>query len=129
MPNNQGFTLVEVLVSIIILAIGILAWISSLEQNTKSRTISSELTKATELMQSKMEVLSSEVSEWNDDHSSLQNCSSNTLDSINYFLCWKVISGGEFVTGGKSSWLISVNATWQHYGNRTISMEKVILGI
>ena len=126
--NISGFTLVEVLIAITILAIGILAWSSSQTQNIKSRSLSEGMTTAIEIAQSKMEDVSAEVSNWTRLHNGTQGSSNISLDIRDYEMSWVVEKGGEMVSGGRAVWEIEVQVNWDQYQNHSVSMKRVVIG-
>lgn len=126
--RQYGFTLVEVVIAMLILSVGILAWAANQNQNVESRTVSSELTTAAELSQSRVENLASEVTGWSSNEDGTSNATTINENGIDYNLFWRVHKGDEFVSGGRTAWKISVNATWDHYGTKRMNLERMVMG-
>jgi type IV pilus assembly protein PilV len=126
--KQHGFTLVEVVIAMLILSVGVLAWAANQNQNVESRTVSSELTTAAELTQSRVESLASDVTGWSSNDDGTNGTDSFNENGINYNLSWRVHKGEEFAPGGRTAWKISVNATWDHYGTKRMNLERMVMG-
>lgn len=127
MKAKNGFTLIEVLVSMAILSIGILAWVTTQNMSIKSRAISNTLSIAEELMVSQMDILGCQVASWGSNHADESGTITSTIASIRYKLFWRV-EKGMLVSDGRPLWLVTITVNWSFYGNHSLSGEKIIVG-
>ncbi len=125
---GSGFTLIEVLMAVTILSIGILAWVSSQNQNLKARTTSSHLNTAVELARSWLEEKSAEVQDWSKLHNSTSSTSSQAVEGISYSLTGDITNGGQMVPGGLTVWELAIEVDWTHFGSHTVELKKVVIG-
>ena len=131
--TKSGFTLIEVMVAILILAIGILAWALLQDNNIEGRSKSSRMTTAIELAQSVMEANASNVSNWTDMHDAANGTLNSTMDNVIYFLDWTVnkgsgAHGGDLFSGGRAIWEVTVENRWDHFGLHRVNFERVVIG-
>lgn len=129
--TKSGFTLIEVMVAILILAIGILAWALLQDNNIEGRSKSSRMTTAIELAQSVMEANASNVTKWTDTHDAANGTLNSTMDNVIYSLDWSVEKDGsnaDLFSGGRAFWKISVDNRWEHYGQHRVNFERVVIG-
>ncbi len=114
----KGFTLIEVLVGFVILAVGILAVAAMQITSTKGGYVSNNVTQATFLAQDKLEYLRS-LSYRHSDLSSGQHSEGPISDTV--FLRQYTITED----AGNSIKLITVTVQWVDRGNHNISFSTV----
>lgn len=130
---GSGFTLVEVLIAIVILAVGILAWMSTQQSAVLTRGQSRTMTVATELVQAKIEDLSSGPAGVCGTGSA--GCSGQEAVSIGgftYTLQWDLQKMG---VGGSGAAALDINAYWEirvwviwtYRGERIFSARRVVM--
>ena len=124
----HGFTLVEVLMAITILSVGILAWVSTQNQNLQSRTTSGHLNTAVELAEGWLEEKSAEVRGWNASHTSTSNNFQQSVSGIPYTLTWAVTNGDQMVPGGLTFWELDVQVDWTHFGAHSVQFRRIVIG-
>lgn len=130
---GSGFTLVEVLVAIVILAMGILAWMSTQQFAVMTRGQSRAMTVATELAQAKIEDLSL-------DSAGVCGIGSNgcsgqeavSIGGFTYTLQWDLQKMGVRGAGAaaldiNAYWEIRVWVTWTYRGERIFSVRRVVM--
>jgi prepilin-type N-terminal cleavage/methylation domain-containing protein len=127
MKVKNGFTLIEVLVSMAILIVGILAWVTTQNMSIKSRAISNTLSIADELMASQMDILGCQVSYWGSSHENESGTITSIIGSINYTLSWSA-EKGMLVSDGRPLWLVTITVNWTFYGSHSVSGEKIVVG-
>lgn len=120
--QEQGFTLVELLIATFIISIGILAWGKTLGGATKNRAISSDITIASELASSKLEHIALKLQ--SEPQKSPDHDYDNTINGVNYKLDWTVTQ--EHSTS--SIWIIDMTVTWQRYGNKSFKYQRIVTG-
>lgn len=125
---SHAFTLIEVLVSILILSIGVLSWVATQHQNIQSRSVSNQLSTATELAQSQIEELAFEARGWNDLHADVSNSTVSIMDKVPYLLDWDVAQRGHLTDDGETFWMVTVQAHWTSSGNHSIHLNKLVRG-
>ena len=120
--KEQGFTLVELLIATFIISIGILAWGKTLGGATKNRAISSDITTAAEFANSKMEHLALRLQT----DPSLQGTGKEKIvaQGVEYTLTWTIFDTNNLA----STWLIDLNVSWNHYGNKSVRYQRVVTG-
>lgn len=125
--SSDGFTLVEVLVAIVILSVGVLAWTVTQNSNVRSRSISTNLTTATDLAQSAIEDLTMNAMGRGVDQGDADGTDSETIDSVSYTTSWSM-TGGDLLDGGVRVWKIDVAVSWAKWGQRSLALQKVVTG-
>jgi type IV pilus assembly protein PilV len=130
---RNGFSLIEVMIAIVVLAVGILAWAGLQDNNIEGRSKSSRMTTAIELTQSLIEEKTAEASSWTDDHNATNGTENWTVDNVNYQLNWAVnkgsgAHGGDLFAGGKAIWEVTVDNRWDHFGLHRVNFERVVIG-
>lgn len=117
MKNENGLTLVELLVSIFILGVGILAFLTLQIRSMKARSLSRNITSAVFVVESKVEdLLSSRFS-------TIGNGTDNkTINEVFYQLQWTVSNP----TNSTDLKEITVDAKWdQNKKEHTVSLTTV----
>ena len=130
---HKGFTLLEVMVAILVLAVGILAWASAQDNNIENRSLSGRMTTAVELAQTLVEDKAEAVSGWTDTHSAENGTENWTVDNVDYELLWAVnkgsgTNGGDLFSGGRAIWEVTVDNRWNHFGQHRVNFERVVIG-
>lgn len=123
---QSGFTVVEMLIAAVIIAVGILAWTRTQDSSIRARAKSNNITSASELAMAKMEALSLEAK-------TSKIASSNapekiTQHGVTYELEWDVDSSTSSVNGTASVNLVELTVNWNHYGKKSLSYQRVIAG-
>lgn len=122
--SKQGFTIVELLMALVIIAVGILAWAKTLDGSIKGRAISNDITTASELAASKLEHLSL-ILQKKDLSSAEETFSKN---GVNYLLSWTIIREQNTIASATKIWQINMLVSWNHYGNKTLQYQKIVVG-
>ena len=125
--EKQGFTLVEVLVAIVVLSVGVLAWTVTQNSNVRSRAVSTNLTAATDFAQSLVENLTLNAMQRSVADGDTNGTDSETVDSVTYNALWG-LTGGDLLTGGARVWKVDVVVTWTKWGTHSLSLQKVVTG-
>ncbi|ACV68981.1 type IV pilus modification PilV family protein [Desulfohalobium retbaense] len=129
LDRGAGFTLLEVLVAIVILSVGIMAWALAQNQHIQGRALSGGLTKATELTQSVLEANATEVAGWDASRSSTNGTVQYTFANLTFTTFWEVIEGSApFGSANLSTWQVHCETTWTQYGEHRVAMERLVVG-
>lgn len=123
--TQTGFTLLEALIAMVILIIGVLAWVGTQQSVVLNRGQSRTMTVATELVQSKIEELS---------HSPEVDSSTETIsvDGFDYKLDWDVTtsdlkdSSDNTLEYAEHLYLIDIECQWQFQGPQDIEHQRVV---
>jgi type IV pilus assembly protein PilV len=125
--SQNGFTLVELLITAIIIAVGILGWAKAQNGSVKSRAVSNGITTASELGMAKLEQLALE-------------CQDNAADEpaggpenivsqgVLYARTWTIETDDDKILDGVSLWKIVVTVSWNHYGPTTVQYQRIVVG-
>ena len=130
---KKGFSLIEVMMAILMLAVGILAWAGLQDNNIEGRSKSGRMTTAFELAQSLLEDKAAEVSGWTDSYSgNFTDSMNSTVDNVLYQLQWNVEKDTngtiDFLGSGGAFWKLSVENRWDHFGQHRVAYERVVMG-
>jgi type IV pilus assembly protein PilV len=116
--SEQGFSLIEVLIAISILAIGLLAVASMQGSASKNNVLAGSRTEAATLASEQMETLLS--LDWDD---GLLDPGDHQLVRGRYTISWNVVDNAII----DSTKTITLSVTWSDYGgNGRLSMQRVI---
>ena len=121
--NNKGFTLIEVLIGIVIFAIGILAVATLQASSTKSNSSARRITEALSLAESKIEDLMLLPY----DHADL-NPVDSPYEEIRepYTINWDVTEIDLDANGTNDSKIVNVAVSRRATGDREVSMQYII---
>jgi type IV pilus assembly protein PilV len=131
--KESGFTLVELLIAGVIIAVGILAWAKAQDSGIKNRAISSDVSTAVELATARMETLSFEIQKWAAGHSTTSgNDNPITLQGVTYDRSWSAETpssgSAHFFPDGNPVWEVTVSVAWSRYGPKTVEYQKIVVG-
>jgi type IV pilus assembly protein PilV len=130
--KNGGFTIVELLIAGVIIAVGILAWAKAHDNGIKNRSISSDTLTAVELATARMETLSLDIQKWAAGHAPTNgNDNSTTLHGLTYDRTWSAETAGvsgQFFPDGNPVWEVTVIVSWSHYGQKRVEYQKIVVG-
>ena len=116
--SQTGFTLIEVMAGLIILAIGLLAIATLYITSTKGSYFSSNVTQATIFAQDKMEYLKN--LSYNDSNLSNGQYSEGTLSGTIFSRQYQVVEDA-----GNSMKTITVIVSWTDLGNHSLSFSTI----
>jgi prepilin-type N-terminal cleavage/methylation domain-containing protein len=116
--SRKGFTLTEVLLGFVILAVGILAIAAMQITSTRGGYFSNNVTRATIFAQDKLEYLKN-LSYRNSDLSSGQHNEGTISDTI-FSRQYTIVEDA-----GNSMKTITVTVQWTHRGNHSISFSTI----
>ena len=125
--SQNGLTLVEALVAMLILVVAIVGWMGAQQSYVLKRAQSRTMTVATELVQSKLESLAAGPAKICNGNS----CNgSDVLDNGGFMftLDWEMIrinSDGSLLLHARPLWIIEVTGSWHYRGNKSIQASKV----
>jgi type IV pilus assembly protein PilV len=131
--KEGGFTLVELLIAGVIIAVGILAWAKTQNSGIKNRAISSDVSIAVELATARMEILSFEIQKWAAGHSTTSGSdNSATIQGVTYAQSWSAETpssgSAHFFPDGNPVWEVTVNVSWSRYGPKSVEYRKIVVG-
>ncbi len=127
--SQNGLTLVEVLIAMLILVVAIVGWMGAQQSSVLNRGQSRTMTVATELVHSKIEELSADPAK----ACSGNSCSGQNelnIGGLNYSLDWemnRINSDGNILTYGRPLWIIEVNGNWRYRGNKNTIARRVVM--
>lgn len=124
--REEGFTLNEILISIALIAIGVLGFSLNTMGVIQGNFISGNVTAATSLAQDKMEELKAQTSFADVPN----NCSTPPEQNITvtgasggiYSRCWEIKNSG-LGSGLKE---INVTVSWRDYANRSVTLSTLV---
>ncbi len=120
--NPDGFSLIEVLVSLVILSISLLALAGLMTTATKNNTFSGHLTEAATLVQDRFEAL--KVLSWDDIVSGNDRI---TIRGLDYDRTWTVVLGPNSpAPPNDNEKRVTMTVSWNDGMNRSISFLAVI---
>lgn len=125
--RKDGFTIVELLIAGVIIAIGILSWAKAQDSGIKNRAISNDVTTAVELANAQLETISLECQSWSAGHTPNNGENSFNLQGINYTRTWNA-TAENFFPDGNPFWEINVSVDWSHYGSKSVQYRKIVVG-
>ena len=120
--NSKGFTLIEVLVSLVILAISLLALAGLMTTTTKNNAFGGNLTEAATFAQDKLEEL--RVTDWDN---IVNGNDANPVRGLNYNRAWTVVLGPNSpLPPNDNEKRVTVTVNWNDGIARSISFLTVI---
>lgn len=127
-----GFTLVEVLIAVIVLAVGVLAWMSTQQTAVLTRGQGRTMTVATELVQAKIEELSLRPAQFCPQGATgCQGLEEEKIGGFNYVLEWSLarmeVNDGSDVLDTRAYWEIFVKVDWKYRGNKSFSASRIAM--
>ncbi len=123
--NQKGFTLVELLIAAIIIAVGILGWAKAQDGSIKGRAVSNGITTASELGMAKLEQLALECQ----DNAAAEPAGGPEdiiSQGVRYERTWTIEA--DEILDGVSLWKIEVTVSWNHYGPTAIQYQRIVVG-
>ncbi len=125
-----GFTLIEVLIAVMVLAVAVLAWMSTQQTAVLTRGQGRTMTVATELVQAQIEELSFRPAQVCP-NPPCQGGAQQIIGGFNYVLDWNLTrmnlkDGDNVVPGTRSFWEIAVDVTWQYRGEKSFSASRIV---
>ena len=121
--KDSGFTIIELLIASLIIAVGILGWSKTQTGSMKSRAISNDITTASELAIAKVEELSLECQ--NNGREDLDGSNTVSIQGISFLQQWTVSKN---TVAQASFWTIDILVTWQHYEPTSLRYRRVVTG-
>ena len=121
--NQNGFTLVELLIAAIIIAVGVLGWARTQQGSIKNRAISNGITTASELGIAKLEELALECQK---NAAIVQANDSVVMQGVQYNREWTIAQGE--ILDGLDLWRIDIEVNWNHFGPKTVQYQRIVVG-
>lgn len=112
--SRRGFTLVELLVSLAIFSVSVVALSSLALSNMSANHVAEDITKATALAEQKIEDLRG---------ASLPPANGTSSDTIGIFTRTWTVAGGPSGTSTKD---VTVTMTWGNHGSRSVRLQTLI---
>lgn len=122
-----GFTLIEVLVSLVILTVGVTGWVMSQTTNVRSRDLSGTLATAQELARSKVEDLISVAQDRNRSEGATTTQETFVFPNETYTVS-ATMNATTLNSEGKPVWLITATTTYDRYGSHNVILERMVVG-
>ncbi|MGE4443023.1 MAG: prepilin-type N-terminal cleavage/methylation domain-containing protein [Desulfomicrobium sp.] len=123
--DQKGFTIVELLIAAIIIAVGILGWAKAQDGSIKGRAVSNGITTASELGMAKLEQLALECQ----DNAAAEPAGGPEdiiSQGVRYERTWTIEA--DEILDGVSLWKIEVTVSWNHYGPTAIQYQRIVVG-
>jgi prepilin-type N-terminal cleavage/methylation domain-containing protein len=132
LAEDQGFTLIETLISLVVLTIGILGWVSFQGTTIRDRTMSREMTRALQVTQARVDALSAAAAQWDASAENVNGAASGATDTVD-------VDGGAYdlewwITGFSPSfaqqrfWEVRVEARWGEGQGRLLELSRIVIG-
>lgn len=130
--TGKGFTLVEVLIAVIVLAVGVLAWMSTQQSAVLTRGQGRTMTVATELVQAKIEELSLRPAQiCPQGTTGCQGQEEQTIGGFSYVLEWSLarmeVNDGSEALDARAFWEIFVKADWKYRRSKSFSASRIVM--
>jgi type IV pilus assembly protein PilV len=122
--EQSGFTLVELLIAAVIIAVGILGWAKTQDSSIKGRATSNGITTASELGMAKLEQLALECQRSFAPPSGADPVI-NT-QGVGFTRSWTIEEGS--LASGIRLRKIDVVVTWNHYGAKSVQYQRIVVG-
>ncbi|MDI6762088.1 MAG: prepilin-type N-terminal cleavage/methylation domain-containing protein [Thermodesulfobacteriota bacterium] len=120
--NSKGFTLIEVLVALVILAVSLLALAGMMTTTTKNNAFGGNLTEAATLAQDRLEEL--RVTDWDN---IVNGSNASSIRGLNYNRTWTVVLGPSSPPSpNDNEKRVTVTVDWNDGMARSISFLTVI---
>jgi len=123
--TQHGFTIVELLIASVIIAVGILAWAKTQQGSIRHRDISNCITTASELGMAKLEELALECQE---DPAEDTDSDPITTQGVQYDIAWTIRKGELADLDKLDVWKIDVSVSWNHYGSNSLQYQRIVVG-
>jgi prepilin-type N-terminal cleavage/methylation domain-containing protein len=117
LTKSDGFTLIEILVSLIILSVSLLALAGLMVTTTKNNSFGGHMTEAATFAQDKLEEL--RAIRWENISEGGSTDQKGGSTGINYTRNWNVATSGVLKT-------ISISINWQDRANHSIRLTSVL---
>jgi type IV pilus assembly protein PilV len=115
----QGFTLIEVLISLVILSISLLALAALIVTSTRNNSFGNHMTEATTLAQGKLEELRAVRWEAIPEGASTDPAPQIGSTGINYVRTWTVVTNGALKT-------VTITVRWRDKSNHSVRLNSVL---
>ncbi len=115
--KEEGFTLIEVLITMIILSISLLALAGLMATTTRNNSYGNHVTEAATLAQDKLEEIRGK--HWNDIHEGREQDKPKGCTGVEYTRIWDVARQGNFKT-------ITITINWTDRISHSIRLVSVL---
>ena len=138
-PSNNnyesGLTLIEVLIAMVILVVAIVGWINLQQSAVMGRGQSRTMTVAAELVQAKIEDMSTRPGDmysrfcggYNPLSHVCREDNVHLVGGFEYTLEWSLIQIHDFVSDSRPFWDIEVEARWNYRGPKSFSAKRIVM--